>query len=99
VVNEVMCAGRAVIVSDMVGCAPDLVRPGENGAIFRTDDIAGMAAAIRDVMGDEARLAAMGRRSLELIDRWGFAEDIAGLREALARECPGLLAREPRGAP
>jgi len=94
-----MCAGRAVIVSDMVGCAPDLVRPGENGAIFRTDDIDGMAAAIRDVMGDAARLASMGRRSVELIERWSFAEDIAGLRAALARECPGLVAPEPRGAP
>ena len=99
VVNEVMCAGRAVIVSDMVGCAPDLVRPGENGAIFRTDDVDGMAAAIRDVMGDEARLAAMGRRSLEIVGRWSFAEDIAGLRAALALECPGLIAREPRDAP
>jgi glycosyltransferase involved in cell wall biosynthesis len=91
VVNEVMCAGRAVIVSDMVGCAPDLVRPGENGAIFPTDDIAAMAQAIRDVMGDPRRLAAMGRRSLEIVSHWGFAEDIAGLRAALARICPGRI--------
>jgi glycosyltransferase involved in cell wall biosynthesis len=88
VVNEVMCAGRAVIVSDMVGCAPDLVRPGENGAIFATDDIAAMAAAIRDVMGDAGRLAAMGRRSLEIVSGWSFAEDVAGLRGALARLFP-----------
>jgi glycosyltransferase involved in cell wall biosynthesis len=99
VVNEVMCAGRAVIVSDMVGCAPDLVRPGENGAIFPTDDVDRMAAAIREVMGDAQRLAAMGRRSLAIIERWSFAEDVAGLREALARECPELISREPRGAP
>ena len=91
VVNEVMCAGRAVIVSDMVGCAPDLVRPGENGAIFPTEDIAAMAQAIRDVMGDPTRLAAMGRRSLEIVSHWGFAEDIAGLRAALARICPGRI--------
>jgi glycosyltransferase involved in cell wall biosynthesis len=95
VVNEVMCAGRAVLVSDMVGCAPDLVRPGENGAIFRTDDIEAMAGAIRDVLADPARLAAMGRRSLEIVDRWSFAEDIAGLRAALARLFPGRIAPEP----
>ena len=93
VVNEVMCAGRAVIVSDMVGCAPDLVRPGENGAIFRTDDIDHMAAAIRDA----DRLAGMGRRSLAIIERWSFAEDVAGLRQALARVCPTIIARELRG--
>ncbi len=88
VVNEVMCAGRAVIVSDMVGCAPDLVRSGENGAIFRSDDVDGLAHAIHDVLRDEQRLAAMGRRSLEIIDRWGFEEDVAGLRQALHAVCP-----------
>jgi glycosyltransferase involved in cell wall biosynthesis len=99
VVNEVMCAGRAVIVSDMVGCAPDLVRPGENGAIFATDDLAGMAAAIRDVMGDRDRLAAMGRRSLEIVSAWSFAEDVAGLRRALARLFPGRFDADGGAAP
>ena len=96
VVNEVMCAGRAVIVSDMVGSAPDLVRPGENGAIFRTDDVEDLARAIHEVLRDESRLAAMGRRSLEIIDRWSFEEDVAGLRQALAAVCPGALATQPR---
>jgi glycosyltransferase involved in cell wall biosynthesis len=91
VVNEVMCAGRAVIASDMIGSAPDLVRPGENGAIFHTDDIDDMARAIRLVLQDEQQLAAMGRRSLEIIDRWGFEEDVAGLRQALSMVCPGIL--------
>ena len=43
VVNEVMNAGRAVIVSDQVGCGPDLVRNGENGYIFQAGDITGLA--------------------------------------------------------
>jgi glycosyltransferase involved in cell wall biosynthesis len=91
VVNEVMCAGRAVVVSDMVGCAPDLVRANENGAVFRTDDVDDLARALRDVLRDQHRLAAMGRRSLEIIDRWSFEEDVAGLRQALAAVCPGKL--------
>jgi glycosyltransferase involved in cell wall biosynthesis len=95
VVNEVMCAGKAVIASDMVGSAPDLVRPGENGAIFRTDDTHDLARAIRHVIEDETRLAAMGRRSREIIDRWSFEEDVAGLRQALAAVCPGLLSARP----
>ncbi|MBI3452122.1 MAG: glycosyltransferase family 4 protein [Rhodospirillales bacterium] len=93
VINEVMCAGRAVIVSDMVGAAPDLVHPGENGAIFRTDDIGDMTRAIRDVLVDPGHLAAMGRRSLDIISGWGFEEDVAGLRAALAAVCPGKLER------
>ena len=91
VVNEVMCAGRAVIASDMVGSAPDLVRTGENGAVFRTDDVGDLARAMRDVLHDEAKLAAMGRRSLAIIERWSFEEDVAGLRQALNATCPGLL--------
>jgi glycosyltransferase involved in cell wall biosynthesis len=92
VINEVMCAGRAVVASDCVGSAADLVRPGENGAIFRTGDPDDLVRALRDVLADPERLAAMGRRSLAIIDRWSFAEDIAGLRRALAATCPGLLA-------
>lgn len=95
VVNEVMCAGRAVVASDMVGCVPDLVRPGENGAVFRADDIDDLTRALREVLADPARLAAMGRRSLEIIGRWSFEEDVAGLRRALAAICPGRIA-EPR---
>jgi glycosyltransferase involved in cell wall biosynthesis len=88
VVNEVMCAGRAVVASDRIGAAPDLVRPGENGAIFRTDDIDDLTQILRGVLADADRLVAMGRRSREIIDRWSFAEDIAGLRKALSAVCP-----------
>ena len=61
VVNEVMCAGRAVIAWDRVGSAPDLVRPGENGAIFRPTTSSGCASAMRDVLADRADSPRMGR--------------------------------------
>src|ERR1019366_10173159 len=35
IVNEVMNAARPVIVSDDVGCAPDLIDDGRNGCIYR----------------------------------------------------------------
>jgi glycosyltransferase involved in cell wall biosynthesis len=91
VVNEVMCAGKAVICSDQIGAAPDLVHPGRNGAIFRTDDEADLARALAEVLGDEAKLAAMGEASREIIARWSFAEDVAGLRAALAHVLPGRI--------
>jgi glycosyltransferase involved in cell wall biosynthesis len=37
-VNEAQACGRPSLVSDCVGCARDIVREGENGAVFRTDD-------------------------------------------------------------
>ncbi len=83
VVNEVMAAGRAVIVSDHVGCARDLVRHGVNGMVYRMGDVEALAAALGAVTGDPGRSATMGRASREIIALWSFCEDIAGLRQAL----------------
>ncbi len=82
VVNEVMNAGRAVIVSDQVGCGPDLVRNGENGYIFPAGDRAALAAALGQVLAEPAVCRAMGARSREIISQWSFAEDLTGLRQA-----------------
>jgi glycosyltransferase involved in cell wall biosynthesis len=84
VINEVMNAGRAVVVSDQVGCGPDLVRPGENGYVFPAGDIAGLRQALVNLLGDPARCRVMGQKSLEIIAAWGLEEDIAGLNQALA---------------
>ena len=83
VINEVMNAGRAVIVSDQVGCGPDLVKPGENGYIFKAGDIAGLGRALHNVLNDQQRCQTLGRKSLEIIDKWGIDEDVAGLKAAL----------------
>lgn len=37
-VNEALACGRPVLVSDKVGCAVDVVTPGQNGEVFRADD-------------------------------------------------------------
>lgn len=92
VVNEVMCAGRAVVVSDRVGSGADLVHPGENGAIFRTDDLDDLTRVLRGILTDPQHLSAMGHRSREIIRRWSFAEDVAGLRRALSAVMPGWAA-------
>jgi len=84
VINEVMNAGRAVVVSDQVGCGPDLVRPGENGAVFPAGDIAGLRQALVDLTGDPQKCRAMGEKSLEIINTWGIEEDVTGLNQALA---------------
>lgn len=83
VVNEVMNAGRAVIVSDQVGAAADLVRDGDNGFVFPTGDVERLTAALRAVLSDPDRCRRMGARSREIIGGWGFREDLAGLRQAL----------------
>ena len=84
VINEAMNAGRALVISDQVGCGPDLVRPGENGSIFPAGDIAGLRQALVNLLSDPERCRAMGQKSLEVIATWGLEEDVAGLKQALA---------------
>ena len=50
VVNEAMACGIPAVVSDAVGCGPDLVEPGATGAVFPFGDVAALAAAIDGVL-------------------------------------------------
>jgi glycosyltransferase involved in cell wall biosynthesis len=85
IVNEVMNAGRAVIVSDEVGSQPDLVTDGVEGCVFAAGDVGALTAALRRVLATPETAARMGQRGLERIQTWGFEEDVRGLRQAIAR--------------
>jgi glycosyltransferase involved in cell wall biosynthesis len=80
VVNEVMNAGKTVVVSDQVGSGPDLVREGENGSIFPAGDVAALARKLDQWCGNQAAREEAGRKSLEIISKWGFDAVLDGLR-------------------
>jgi glycosyltransferase involved in cell wall biosynthesis len=84
VINETMNAGRPVVVSDQVGCGPDLVKSGENGYVFPAGDIDGLRQALVNLLSDPQKRRLMGGKSLEIINQWGIEEDVAGLKAALA---------------
>jgi glycosyltransferase involved in cell wall biosynthesis len=92
IVNEVMNAARAVIVSDNVGCAPDLIEDGINGCIYPAGDIDALANSLRRVLGVPGVAHEMGQRALERIQRWSFTENVQALRQALAKLVPGFSA-------
>lgn len=83
VVNEAMNLGKAIVVSDQVGCGADLVRNGENGYVFPAGDIDALSRALHDIVADPGRAARMGQRSLEIIGCWDFEADVQGLRRAI----------------
>ena len=83
IVNEVMNAGKPIIISDQVGCQPDLVEDGVNGRVFAAKNIFALRSALESVLSDAGMRCEMGRRSLERISEWTFEEDIHGLRKAL----------------
>jgi glycosyltransferase involved in cell wall biosynthesis len=83
VVNEVMNAAKPVIVSDRVGCSPDLVRPGINGFVFRASDAKGLKDALSKVLNEDGFARRMGQASKAIIEGWSFKQDLQGLKAAL----------------
>lgn len=61
VVNEAMACGRPAIVSDRVGCWPDLIRPGVTGEVFPFGDTAALADCMCSMAATPDRLLEMGR--------------------------------------
>lgn len=92
VVNEVMNAGRAVIVTDRVGCASDLVHDGFNGFVYPVFDVEALSQCLRRLIEDPALRIRMGENSLRLIEQNSFEQDVVGLRCALALSVPGFTA-------
>lgn len=89
VVNEAMAAGLPVIVSDQVGASADLVAEGKNGYVVPAGDAATLSAKILDVLGDEKRRIAMGRRSREIIKGWDYAASAGNFIAAIRRAAAG----------
>ena len=82
VVNEAMNFGCPVIVSDRVGCAPDLVAAGA-GLVYPHDRPDALVAALRRMAGDDALRASCGERARQIIANWSVERYVAGVRRAL----------------
>lgn len=83
IINEAMCAGLAIVTTHEVGAVPDLVKDGENGRLFQAGDVAGLTNVLRALVSDRALTAQMGEESRRKIGKWGYDEDIQGIRAAL----------------
>lgn len=82
VINEAMNAGCAIITTDQVGSAADLVCDNQNGFVLKARDVPALVSALRSCLAEE-RYREMGAKSLEIINGWGIKENVAGLRIAL----------------
>lgn len=66
VLNEAASMGRALIASDSVGAAYDLIRPGENGFRVETGSVASLSRAIRAYFNHPELAKKHGRESLRI---------------------------------
>lgn len=87
VVQEAMFAGLPIVATDHGG-QTDLVTDGENGLLVPAGNAEAITRAVSDLMADDKRREAMGRRSRERIAKLSMpanAEQVLGvMRSALA---------------
>jgi glycosyltransferase involved in cell wall biosynthesis len=89
-VNEAQACGRPALVSDCVGCARDIIREGENGSVFRTDDWEDCVRVMKRMVEAGWR----GRREAIRAGAWAFdtSRGVDALMEglqAIRRESEG----------
>lgn len=82
VVNEAMACGVPAVVSDAVGCGPDLVRPGVTGAVAPLGDVPALAAGIDEVLAFDRQVTRP--RLAELMHEYSPARAAEGILEAAA---------------
>ncbi|MEB3360114.1 MAG: glycosyltransferase family 4 protein [Synechococcales bacterium] len=100
-INEAMCLGKAAIASDHVGCAADLIKPGETGLVFPAGDVDALAKCLQIALqgvqsdrkglppqkSDRQRLQTWGWAGQQHIQRYSYQESTKGLVAALSAQC------------
>jgi glycosyltransferase involved in cell wall biosynthesis len=73
-VNEAMACGKAILVSDKVGCATDLVEPSVNGYIHKASSSTDLYDKLYLLLSkNKQELSRMGQRSAQIIENWNIA--------------------------
>ncbi|MFP5378404.1 MAG: glycosyltransferase family 4 protein [Vicinamibacteria bacterium] len=95
VVNEALASGVPCVVSDRVGCAPDLIDGALTGRVVPVGDVGALSRALDETLdgGDDVARACRARA-----DRWSFAEAAGGLAAACDRLARWRRARADNAA-
>jgi glycosyltransferase involved in cell wall biosynthesis len=83
VVNEAMACGKPALVSDRVGCGPDLVITGQTGFIFHLGDVTALSALMIDGASRPGRLMAMGENARKVAANYSVPVAVDSLMRAL----------------
>jgi len=74
-VNEAMAAGRAILASDEVGSAVDLVSA-ENGLIFKSDNLIDLTQKLTGLVASKNELTRLGENSKQKIAEWSLEKQV-----------------------
>jgi glycosyltransferase involved in cell wall biosynthesis len=83
VVNEAMACGLPCFVSDRVGCGPDMIVPGETGAVFPLGDSEALARLLTQFAADQELMKRMGEDSRRQANKYTLSIATARLLHAL----------------
>jgi glycosyltransferase involved in cell wall biosynthesis len=75
--NEAMNFDLPLVLSDLTGCADDLVMPNSNGYVFETGNVNELTSRIKDVLVDNKLTGAIS--SKELIDNFSYKKILDNL--------------------
>lgn len=83
VANEAMHFGLPCIISDQVGCGPDLIIPGETGEVLPSDEVEAWNTCLGKYLAQPALLAQMGRNASNRIKAYTPAQAASGIVQAI----------------
>jgi len=84
VVNEAQICALPVVVSDQVGCGPDLVEEGVTGFTYPCGDVAALAERIERLAADVPARARMGAAGRARVADFSIAKAVEGAAEGIA---------------
>ncbi len=82
VVNEALLHGLPCVVSDSVGCHPDLVIPGETGAVFHGCDVTSLAKSLKAVISMAGK-PGVAARCREQVAGYSVPAAAEGIRQGM----------------
>jgi glycosyltransferase involved in cell wall biosynthesis len=83
VVNESLASGTPCVVSDGVGCAPDLIWPGRTGHTFPARNVGALANALREIQRAKQEGHDFGEDCRHVVSGYSFEVATEGLVEAV----------------
>ncbi|RYE20255.1 MAG: glycosyltransferase family 1 protein, partial [Sphingobacteriaceae bacterium] len=84
-VNEAMACSKAILVSNLVGCAVDLVKPSVNGEIFESGNEQSLLEKLQVLTQSQSRLKEYGTASGSIIRDWSFNQMVENITQQVLK--------------
>lgn len=70
VLNEAMSNGCACVASDLIGAAPFLIKQGENGCIFKTNELDDLVCKVVELLDDDVKREQISRNAYVTMQKY-----------------------------